>query len=76
VRETEQRPTLVLNPPGDQDFAAYASRALNGGEIDPAAMQRRLRERFPHAVVRPRELVGERLQIWYVYRDGRWIRSN
>jgi len=74
--QTEQRPTLVLNPPGDQDFAAYASRVLNGGEIDPAVMELRLRERFPHAVVRPRELAGERLQIWYVYRDGRWIRSN
>lgn len=75
MRETEQRPTLVLNPPGDQDFAAYASRALNGGEIDPALLQRRLRDRFPRAIVRPRELAGERLEIWYVYRDGRWVRS-
>jgi len=38
-------------------------------------LQRRLRDRFPRAIVRPRELAGERLEIWYVYRDGRWIRS-
>jgi hypothetical protein len=23
--------------------------------------------------VRPRELAGERTQIWYVYRDGHWV---
>jgi len=75
VHDPDQRPTLVRNPPGDAEFAAYASRMLNGGVVDHAELQRRLRERFPHAVVRPRELAGERTQIWYVYRDGRWIRS-
>jgi hypothetical protein len=75
VHDPDQRPTLVLNPPGDEDFSAYATRALNGGLIDPDELQRRLRERFPHSIVRPRELSGERAAIWYVYRDGRWIRS-
>jgi hypothetical protein len=74
VNDPDQRPTLVLNPPGDAEFAAYASQMLNGGVIDHAELQRRLRERFPRAIVRPRELAGERAQIWYVYRDGRWIR--
>jgi len=75
VHEPVQRPTLVLNPPGDGAFVEYATHALNGGVIDPAELQRRLRERFPHSIVRPRGLSGERTEIWYVYRDGRWIRS-
>ena len=44
-------------------------------EAYPYLLHAALAERFPHAVVRPRELAGERTQIWYVYRDGRWIRS-
>jgi hypothetical protein len=75
VHDPDLRPTLVLNPPGDDDFADFARRVLNGGVIDTAEMQRRLRERFPHSIVRPRELSGERTEIWYVYRDGRWIRT-
>jgi len=75
VNDPDQRPTLVLNPPGDEDFAAFATRSLNGGLIDAAELQRRLRARFPHSIVRPRGLSGERTEIWYVYRDGRWISS-
>jgi len=75
VHEPDQRPTLILNPLGDEDFASFARAALNGGVIDPTELQRRLRQRFPHSIVRPRELSGERMEVWYVYRDGRWIRS-
>jgi hypothetical protein len=75
VNDSDQRPTLVLNPPGDEDFAVFAKHELNGGVIDATELQRRLRERFPHSIVRPRGLSGERTEIWYVYRDGRWIRS-
>jgi hypothetical protein len=74
MSDPDRRPTLVLNPPGDEDFAAFATLALNGGVKDAVDLQRRLRERFPHSIVRPRELSGERTEIWYVYRDGRWIR--
>jgi hypothetical protein len=76
VHDSDHRPTLVLNPPGDEEFAAFATRSLNGGVIDHAELQRRLRARFPHSIVRPRELSGERTEIWYVYRDGRWISSS
>ena len=75
MHEPDQRPTLILNPLGDEDFAAFAKAALNGGVIDPTELQRRLRLRFPQSIVRPRELSGERMEVWYVYRDGRWIRS-
>ena len=75
MTDPDQRPTLVLNPPGDEDFATFAIRSLNGGAIDPAELQRRLRARFPDSIVRPRGLSGERVEIWYVYRDGRWVNS-
>jgi len=75
VHDPDSRPTLVLNPPDDDDFAMFARRALSGGVLDPAEMQGRLRERFPRSIVRPRELAGERTEIWYVYRDGHWIRT-
>lgn len=75
MHDSDQRPTLILNPPGDEDFAAFARSALNGGVIDPTELQRRLRQRFPKSIVRPRGLSGERTEVWYVYRDGRWVSS-
>ena len=72
--ESEPRPTLVLNPPDDEAFRSYAMGLVEGGVIAPMALEDRLRRRYPAAIVRPRELAGERAQIWYVYRDGRWIR--
>ena len=53
---------------------AFAERML--GEAESAgALQAALRVRYPDAVVRARELSGEFLEIWYVYRDGHWTRS-
>jgi len=46
---------------------------VEGGVRDPAILQVRLRERYPNAVVRPRELSSESAVVWYVYRDGNWI---
>jgi hypothetical protein len=39
-------------------------------------LQAHLRARYPEAVVHARELAGERILVWYVYRDGRWTRPN
>ncbi len=75
VPGSESRPTLVLNPPDDDAFRASAEGLLEDGVGDPADLQARLRERWPDALVRPRELAGEQAQIWYVYRDGHWVRS-
>jgi len=69
------RPLLVLNPPDDREFLAFATAALNGGVGDPTILQSRLRDRYPAAIVRPRELAGEQTQVWYVYRDGHWTRT-
>lgn len=68
-------PTLVLNPRHDADFVAVAE-AILGEQVDsPNELQERLRRTYPKAVVRARELNGEAMTIWYVYRDGHWIPS-
>ena len=74
MSDSEPRPTLVLNPPGDDAFRASAEGLIEGGIVEPAVLEDRLRQRWPHALVRPRELAGEQSQIWYVYREGHWIR--
>jgi hypothetical protein len=74
VSDVEPRPTLVLTPPDDEDFSSSAARLVENGVLEPEKLQHQLRERWPHALVRPRELAGEQAQIWYVYRDGHWIK--
>ena len=69
-------PTLVLNPLDDDEFRGVAQKAVNAGAMVPSALQRAIRQRYPKSVVRPRDLAGERAEIWYVYRDGRWVRSS
>ena len=71
--EAAERPTLILNPAADEDFRTVAESLLADGATEPEALQADLRRRYPAAVVRPRELAGERGRIWYVYRDGHWI---
>ncbi|HET7471863.1 MAG TPA: hypothetical protein VFJ71_01950 [Candidatus Limnocylindrales bacterium] len=67
------RPTLILNPPDDRDFGTFV-RSMVEMVPGPEELEFRLRERYPRAIVRPRDLSGERMQVWYVYRDGHWIR--
>ncbi len=69
------RPILVLNPVGDTAFTDLAQRSLDGGVTTPRALQEALRERYPAAVVRPRELADERDPVWDIYRDGPWVRA-
>ena len=65
-------PVLVVNPRDDLDFVALVERHIDGVR-EPDALQERLRETHPSAVVRARELAGETSEVWYVYRDGRWV---
>lgn len=64
---------LVLNPRTDDAFVAFAEATLADGVVTPDDFQERLRERYPRAVVRQRELASEPVTIWYCYRDGRWV---
>jgi hypothetical protein len=66
------RPILVLNPRGDRSFVTYVDRLSREELTTAAALQARLREQFPRAVVRARGLSGEDVTMWYVYRDGHW----
>jgi hypothetical protein len=68
------RPIIVANPPGDRPFRDLIETAL-AGTWRPEDLEAMLRSRYPNAVVRRRELAGERTDVWYVYRDGHWIRS-
>ena len=73
--EPGRPPTLVINPSEDDEFRSYAEALVENGPGEPTQFQECLRLRYPDAIVRPRELAGEQVQIWYVYRDGHWIRS-
>jgi hypothetical protein len=65
--------TLVVNPRSDTVFVALAERVVADGIPSPEDLQQRLRQEYPDAVVRARELTGESFTIWYVYRDGYWV---
>jgi hypothetical protein len=65
-------PMLILSPPDDHAFVTAARNAVQIG-MTPAGLEVILRARYPMAVVRQRELIGESFTIWYVYRDGHWI---
>jgi len=63
-----------LNPPDDAEFQAFVRSAIDDSSVGPEQLQVLLRVRYPRAIVRRRDLVGERVQVWYVYRDGHWVR--
>lgn len=67
------RPTIIRNPANDRAFHEAIEAVLDSGLDDPAAVQERLRGRYPQVVVRPRDLEDEKVPVWYVYRDGRWV---
>jgi hypothetical protein len=67
------RPILILNPRDDTGFATFAETLVAEGAAAAATLEAGLRERYPRAAVRPRELSSERTVVWYVYRDGHWV---
>jgi hypothetical protein len=73
--DIDPQPMLVLSPPDDEVFRRLATGMIGDGAVTPAELESRLRGTYPRAIVRPRDLAGERGQIWYVYRDGRWVRA-
>jgi len=65
--------TLIVNPRDDAGFASFVRAVQEEGFYTPEEFERRLRERYPDAVVRLRDLHAETFTIWYVYRDGHWV---
>jgi hypothetical protein len=68
-------PTLVVNPATDRVFGDFARMKIEQGATSTYDLERQLRSTYPAATVHARELVGEPIVIWYVYRDGHWIDS-
>ena len=66
--------TFVINPRSDEEFVARV-QTEGPASSSAEALQARLRADYPKAVVRPRQLEGEREEIWYVYREGSWVPS-
>jgi hypothetical protein len=64
-----------VNPVSDAAFVDFANVLVVEGVSTPATLQSRLRDRYPRALVRPRVLSGEPIEIWYVYREGYWVRA-
>jgi hypothetical protein len=63
---------LVINPRSDDQFVTRAEEAA-AHSASEGQLQSTLREQYPKALVRPRQISGESEVVWYVYRDGRWI---
>ncbi len=72
---TPELPALVINPAGDVAFRAAVEDAFDPADPSAAGLQADLRKRYPKAVVRARDLIGERPPTWYVYREGHWVRG-
>ena len=62
-----------LNPRTDEAFTDTVASVIASGIATAAELETRLRDRYPAAVVRERDLAGEDGPAWYVYRDGHWI---
>jgi hypothetical protein len=68
-------PTLITNPAGDSAFRAAAEAALDTVQ-SIAEFEKLLRGTYPRAIARARSLSGEPRVVWYVYRDGHWVRGD
>jgi hypothetical protein len=68
-----RQPVVIANPGDDRRFAARISAFVEEGGLDPNDLQDVLSATYPFAVVRRREISGESLEVWYVYREGHWI---
>ncbi len=72
----DQSPALVINPSDDAEFREAVQLALEASGGTTFGLQSVLRSQFPHVIVRARDLHGESMIIWYVYRDGHWRRPH
>jgi hypothetical protein len=70
------RARALCFPSYDTGFARVVEAILaDDPSITPTALQSRLRNLSPAAIVRARELSGESDETLYVFRDGRWARG-
>ena len=74
--EGSRQPTLVSNPADDSGFCIFAEQLIARGAASIREFECNLRLAYPNAVVHARELASERIVIWYVYREGHWVRPD
>lgn len=64
------RPRLFCFPSSDRVFAAVVEDVASRLALtSPDELMDALRRRYPHTSVRPRQLTGESVTVWYVYRE-------
>lgn len=62
---------VVCLPSSDAEFVRVVGEALASGRVATmAGLEERVRPSYPNVRVVARELTGEPLPTWYVYRDG------
>ncbi len=66
-------PSLIINPSADEEFGRVARMAVDLAAGDIRAAELGLRERYPNALIRARDISGETIVVWYVYREGLWV---
>ena len=64
------RPTIWTD---DEAFVDLVEQLVADEATTIGDLQTALRGQYPQAVVHLREISAERVVVWYVYRDGRWI---
>jgi hypothetical protein len=69
-----QRPVVIVNPRDDTAFGDLVDELVGNGAQTTDGLEIGLRHRYPLASVHAREISAERIVVWYVYRDGRWVR--
>jgi hypothetical protein len=69
-----QRPVLIVNPRDDAAFGDLVDELVGMGTQTTGELQSALRRRYPLARVHRREISAEHIVVWYVYREGRWVR--
>jgi hypothetical protein len=62
---------IVCIPSIDPELCGVVQRLYDSIRwVTPDSLEDALREVYPRAVVRRRELAGELMPTWYVYREG------
>jgi hypothetical protein len=71
VLDPEPGLRIVCIPSIDPELCGVVQRLYNSIRwVTPDRLEDALRELYPRVVVRRRELVGEPMRTWYVYREG------
>ena len=70
IVDLERGPRIVCIPSADHEMCDVVRRVYTSSpQVTPGRLQAALRAIYPTAVVRRRELSGEPVPTWYVFRE-------